>query len=214
MQRCAEDHGILVTTYEGQHNHPLPPAAMPMVSTTSSAASMLLSGSMSSLDHPGHQMMMMNPNSRTLIPGSPNLSATISASAPFPTITLDLTNNNNNNNNNVLDQEQKSQEGGQNFPIPFLNQNHQQHNNQNQTMFSGLHHNLHQEMMSAATAAITSDPSFTAALVAAITSIMGGGNGGQAVAPINTVENKEDNIYNNDSGNSRESNLGNSKSFF
>lgn len=76
VQRSAEDISVLVTTYQGKHNHPLPPAAMPMASTTSAAASMLLSGTMSSSDHQG----VRPPNSNIL-----------SHSAPFPTITLDLT---------------------------------------------------------------------------------------------------------------------------
>lgn len=184
VQRCAEDRSILVTTYEGNHSHPLPPTAVAMASTTSAAAAMLLSGSTTSKDGPASH------NSAVLFPSSIPYASTVaslSASAPFPTITLDLTQP----VNSPMQTFPRTHLPPPTFPLPM--------HGYSQLLGLGFGHNKHSDkashhlklpalstvppgprqaaLVETVTAALSSDPNFTAALAAAISTAIGAPRG-------------------------------------
>lgn len=193
VQRCAEDKTVLITTYEGNHNHPLPPAATAMANTTSAAAAMLLSGSTTSKE--------ASTNSGGYFSSMPYASmATLSASAPFPTITLDLTQNPNGNSAQL----HRLSSSGVTFPLPLHGCpqliGHPMFFPQKPPAVPVVNQQLGQRqppnsssMFETVSAAIASDPNFTAAVAAAISSIFGSNvhnNGGIGIVnaiPLNGI---------------------------
>ncbi|KAK4795145.1 hypothetical protein SAY86_013139 [Trapa natans] len=203
VQRSPEDRNMLLTTYEGNHNHPLPPAAAAMANTTSAAAAMLLSGSTATKEGPASY------NSAVQFPSSipfASTMATLSATAPFPTITLDLTGTPRSPVHTLpraATLQLPPSPSPPTFPFPLhgnphllgLGLGHAKYSADISShhpklpslpsMLPGQQRQPQVTLIETVTAAIASDPNFTAALAAAVSTVIsapqgdpGGSNGG------------------------------------
>lgn len=205
VQRCAEDTSILITTYEGTHNHPLPVSATAMASTTSAAASMLLSGSSTSQQGLGSHINATS--ARTELNGlsfslhdhlrAKQIYFPNSSSPAFPTITLDLTTSPS-TSTTPFGRFSSSFSSSSRYPSTSLNFSSTEPNSLPPIWGNGLHNygtrsynhqQLYQSFMEknhqaaasqqvltdTLTKAITSDPSFRTVIATAISSMIGGG---------------------------------------